>query len=190
MTICAWTSSSELEQYYHDTEWGIPVYDDAVLFEFLVLEGAQAGLSWRTVLQKRAGYRQAFDQFNVQKIANYDVHKKLSLSQNPQIIRHQLKINSVVSNARLFIQIQKKYGSFSAYIWSFVKGKPIQNAWKRRENIPTHTELSDLISVSLKRQGFKFVGTTICYAYMQAVGMVNDHLLNCPRYRLCQVSSQ
>ncbi len=190
MTVCAWAMSSELEQYYHDTEWGIPVYDDVVLFEFLVLEGAQAGLSWRTVLQKRAGYQQAFDDFDVQKIAAYDAHKKLSLSQDTRIIRHRLKINSVVSNARIFIQIQKKYGSFSAYIWSFVQGKPIQNVWSCREDVPTHTELSDLVSACLKQQGFKYVGTTICYAYMQAIGMVNDHLLKCPRRRLCQGGSQ
>ncbi len=182
MNKCPWALASELEEQYHDTEWGVPVHDDRLLFEFLILEGAQAGLSWATVLKKRMGYRKAFDHFDVQKVANYSELKKLELQGNPEIIRNKLKISSAVTNAQAFIAIQEQYGSFDAYIWSFVNGKPIKNAWQTMQGLPANTSKSDLISKRLKKAGFKFVGTTICYAYMQAVGMVNDHLVSCPRY--------
>jgi len=182
MTRCPWALSSEMEEHYHDTEWGVPVHDERLLFEFLILEGAQAGLSWSTVLKKRAGYRKAFDNFDVHKVANYSELKKQTLQGNPDIIRNKLKISSAVTNAQAFIAIQEQYGSFDAYIWSFVKGQTIKNAWQMMQEVPANTPESDLMSKSLKKAGFKFVGTTICYAYMQAVGMVNDHLVTCPRY--------
>jgi DNA-3-methyladenine glycosylase I len=179
---CPW-ARSPLMQAYHDTEWGVPVHDDRKLFEFLVLEGAQAGLSWETVLRKREAYREAFDNFDVQKVARYDARKIESLLRNPGIIRNRLKIASVVTNSRAFAQIQVEFGSFDAYIWRFMEGgKPLQNAWKSLLNIPSFTPISTRIAADLKQKGFKFVGTTIIYAHMQATGMVNDHLVTCPRH--------
>ena len=182
MNKCPWALHHELEEYYHDTQWGIAVHDDRLLFEMLILEGAQAGLSWLTVLKKREGYRKAFDNFEIHKVAHYTEQKQLELQSNPEIIRNKLKIRSAVTNARAVIAIQEQHGSFDTYIWSFVKGKTIKNAWQTMQQIPANTPESDVMSKSLKKAGFKFVGTTICYAYMQAVGMVNDHLVNCPRY--------
>jgi len=182
MNKCPWALASEMEEHYHDTEWGLPVHDDRLLFEFLILEGAQAGLSWSTVLKKRSGYRKAFDNFDVQKVANYSEQRKQELQANPDIIRNKLKISSAVTNAQAFIAIQKQYGSFDTYIWSFLNAKTIDNAWRKMYEVPVSTPESELMSKSLKKTGFKFVGPTICYAYMQAMGMVNDHLISCPRY--------
>ena len=182
MNVCPWALASDMEERYHDTEWGVPVHDDRLLFEFLILEGAQAGLSWSTVLKKREGYRKAFDNFDIHKVANYTGQKQLELQNNPEIIRNKLKISSAVTNALAVIAIQKQYGSFDSYIWSFVNGKTIKNAWQTMQDVPANSPESDVMSKSLKKAGFKFVGTTICYAYMQAVGMVNDHLVTCPRY--------
>lgn len=182
MSKCPWAYASSSEEYYHDTEWGVPVHNEQLLFEFLILEGAQAGLSWATVLNKRSGYRQAFNHFDVQKIAQYSEQKQQELLSNPEIIRNKLKIKSAVTNAQAFINIQKAYGSFDSYIWSFVNGQPLNNTWQNIEQVPAVTAESELMSRSLKKQGFKFVGSTICYAYMQAVGMVNDHLITCPRH--------
>ncbi len=182
-TRCEWVkSNNELEIEYHDKEWGVPVYDDDTLFEFLLLEGQQAGLSWSTILAKRENYRVAFDDFNAEKIIQYDSKKVDTLLQDKGIIRNKLKINSIISNAKAFLDTKKEFGSFSNFIWNFVDGKPIQNAWKTSSEIPTNTEVSDLMSKTLKKRGFKFVGTTICYAFMQAVGMVNDHTTSCFRY--------
>lgn len=183
MKKCAWATKHELEEAYHDTEWGVPVYDDRLLFELLTLEGAQAGLSWTTVLVKREHYRKVFDNFEATKIVQYDQKKIDALLSDAGIIRNKLKIHSVVSNAQAFLDIQKEYGSFSKFIWSFVDGKPIQNTWKNFEDIPSKTEISDHMSKVLKKKGFKFVGSTICYAFMQAVGMVNDHTIDCFRYQ-------
>lgn len=182
MNKCPWALSSLAEEYYHDTEWGVPVHDDRLLFEFLILEGAQAGLSWATVLNKRTGYQQAFDQFGVQKIAQYSEQKQQALITNPEIIRNKLKIKSAVTNAQAFIKIQQEYGSFDCYIWSFVNGQTINNAWQSMGQVPAVSAESEAMSHSLKKHGFKFVGATICYAYMQAIGMVNDHLISCPRH--------
>ncbi len=186
MTKCSWALSSKLEEIYHDSEWGMPKYDDdRFLFEMLTLEGAQAGLSWRTILQRRQGYRKAFANFDVQTIANFDAQKQEELRNNPDIIRNRLKIRSTIDNARAFIKIQQEFGSFSKYIWAFVDHKPIQNGWKNMQEVPAKTPLSDTISKDLKKRGFSFVGSTIIYAYMQAIGMVNDHLITCPRYGVC-----
>lgn len=182
MNKCPWALASALEEQYHDREWGVPVHDDRLLFEFLILEGAQAGLSWSTILKKRNGYRQAFDNFDAGKIANYQQDKIEQLLANPEIIRNRLKIAAAVGNARAFLQIQRQYGSFDRYIWQFVGGKTIQNAWHSMADIPTITPESVAMSNSLRKQGCKFVGPTICYAYMQAVGMVNDHLAACFRH--------
>jgi len=180
---CAWAaSSSEQMQEYHDKEWGVPVHDDRLLFEFLILEGAQAGLSWSTVLAKRENYRKAFSNFDVKKIIKYDQQKIDKLLLNPGIIRNKLKVNSVVINAMAFIEVQKEFGSFSAFIWSFVDGKPIMNTWKNHDRLPAKTNISDKMSAALKKRGFKFIGSTICYAFMQAVGMVNDHSTDCFKY--------
>lgn len=184
MKRCTWANGCELEQQYHDTEWGVPVYDDRVLFEFLVLEGAQAGLSWSTILNKREGYRKAFDNFDVTKIARYSEAKIQRLLKNPAIVRNKLKVRGTVTNARLFIDVQQEFGSFSDYIWQFVDGKPIVNSPRAITDVPASTERSDVMSKALKKRGFKFVGTTICYAYMQAVGMVNDHVTDCFRYKI------
>ncbi|MEH6457565.1 MAG: DNA-3-methyladenine glycosylase I [Cocleimonas sp.] len=176
---CSWAKVNQLEMDYHDTEWGVPVHDDKILFEFLILEGAQAGLSWSTILNKREGYRQAFDDFDVQIISNYGETKILELLANPGIVRNKLKVNSTIVNALLFIEVQKEFGSFDSYIWQFVGGKPIINSWLNASEVPVTTPESDAMSKDLKKRGFKFIGTTICYAYMQAMGMVNDHATDC-----------
>jgi DNA-3-methyladenine glycosylase I len=181
LTRCKWPSNP-LSIRYHDKEWGLPQHDDRILFEFLILEGAQAGLSWDTVLQKRENYRAAFDGFNPQRIARYDRRKLQSLLRNPGIIRNRLKIASGVQNAKAFLSIQKEFGSFDAYVWQFVGGKPRVNAWRSTQRVPASTAESDALSKDLKKKGFNFVGSTICYAFMQAVGMVNDHSVDCFRY--------
>ncbi len=184
---CAWVSDDELYIQYHDQEWGVPQHDDQKLFELLILEGAQAGLSWYTILKKRENYSQAFDNFEAKKIAGYDNKKIQELLNNQGIVRNRLKIESTLRNAKAFLEIQKNYGSFNQYIWSFVGGKPIVNKFNELKDIPAKTDISDKMSKSLKKQGFNFVGSTICYAFMQAVGMVNDHTVDCFRYE--QVSS-
>lgn len=183
MAKCPWALSSPLEEHYHDHEWGVPVRDDRLLFEFLVLEGAQAGLSWSTILKKREGYRKAFDNFDVETVAGYDDAKINALLTNPEIIRNRLKIHAAVSNAQAFLKIQQEFGSFTRYIWEFVNGSPIQNDWVSAKEVPVTTPQSDAMSRDLKKRGFKFVGSTICYAHMQATGMVNDHLVDCFRYQ-------
>jgi len=180
---CTWAGSDILYLKYHDEEWGVPEYNDQKLFEMLILEGAQAGLSWITVLKKRENYREAFDNFDVNRIISYDDQKIDSLLNNEGIIRNRLKINSVIINARAYLDIQQEYGSFKQYIWSFVGGQPKINKWKTLSDIPALTTESDLMSKDLKKRGFKFVGSTICYAFMQAVGMVNDHTQDCFRYQ-------
>lgn len=179
---CEWVKSNSLEQQYHDQEWAVPVFDDRMLFEFLILESAQAGLSWSTILNKRQGYQTAFDHFDVKKIAKYSDKKIAKLLGNEQIVRNKLKINATVTNAKCFIAVQKEYGSFSDYIWSYVDHTPIQNKWKSLKAIPSSTEMSETISKDLKKKGFKFIGSTIIYAFMQAIGMVNDHTTDCFRY--------
>ena len=180
---CEWVNGgNELYYDYHDKEWGVPVHDDRLLFEFLTLEGAQAGLSWATVLNKREGYRELFDNFNIEEVAQYDQAKIDDLLQNPAIIRNKLKVNSTVTNARLILEMQKDFGSFDAYIWQFVGGKTIQNEWQDMSEVPASTAVSDTMSKDLKKRGFKFIGTTICYAFMQATGMVNDHSTDCCCY--------
>ncbi len=179
---CHWCGDDALYMKYHDHEWGVPVFDDKLLFEFLVLETFQAGLSWITILRKRENFRQAFDNFDYRKIANYDESKYDELLLNAGIIRNKLKIKSAIINAQLFMLIQKEEGSFSNYLWNFANGKPIQNNWQQMNNVPATTELSDTISKALKKKGFKFVGSTVIYAYMQAIGMVNDHMKTCFRY--------
>jgi len=167
---------------YHDHEWGVPVHDDRVLFEMLILEGAQAGLSWETILNKRENYRAAFDQFQARRIAAYDDAKVAKLLANPGIVRNRLKVNAAITNAQHFLAVQKEFGSFDGYIWQFVNGEPIQNAWPSIGNVPAFTPQSDAMSKDLRKRGFKFVGSTICYAFMQAVGMVNDHVVTCFRW--------
>ncbi len=179
---CGWCEGDALYEAYHDLEWGVPVKDDATLFEFLILETFQAGLSWITVLRKRDNFRLAFDNFDYQKIAGYNQNKIDELLQNPGIIRNKLKVHATVSNAQAFMEVQQEFGSFSDYIWGFVDGKPIKNAWKNYKDAPATTPLSDTISKDLKKRGFKFVGSTVVYAHMQATGMVNDHEVNCFRY--------
>ena len=181
-TRCEWSTKNDLEQRYHDKEWGVPVHDDRRLFEFLILEGQQAGLSWSTILAKREGYREALDGFDVKKISKYNQKKMDQLLKDERIVRNKLKVNSVVSNANAFLDIQKEYGTFDTFIWNFVGGKTIKNKWRKLAHVPTSIDLSDRMSKELKERGFKFVGTTICYAFMQAVGMVNDHVVDCFRY--------
>jgi len=178
---CTWPSA-ELDIEYHDKEWGVPVHDDRVLFEFLTLEGAQAGLSWSTVLRKRENYRKAFADFDPALVAKFPKKKQEKLMRDPGIIRNRLKIESTVSNARAFLEVQNELGSFDKYIWQFVGGQPKQNAWTSLSRLPASTAESDAMSKDLKRRGFRFVGTTICYAFMQATGMVNDHLVTCFRH--------
>jgi DNA-3-methyladenine glycosylase I len=178
---CHWANSA-LNIPYHDSEWGVPLHDDAKLFEFIVLEGAQAGLSWETILQKRARYREVFDGFDAEKIVRYDKKKVRELLADAGIIRNRLKIDSTISNARSFLKIQEEFGTFDAYIWRFVAGRPKQNAWKSHKKVPARTAESDAMSKDLKMRGFRFVGSTICYAFMQATGMVNDHVVSCFRY--------
>ncbi len=179
---CSWCGDDPLYVSYHDEEWGVPVYDDRLLFAKLILDGAQAGLSWITILRKRENYWQAFDQFDPEKIARYDEAKIVSLLQNPGIVRNRLKVEAAVKNARGYLTIQEKFGSFSDFLWQFVGGEPIQNAWASLAQLPTETAESRAMSKALKKEGFNFVGPTICYAFMQAVGMVNDHLTACFRY--------
>lgn len=182
LTRCEWASTDILMIEYHDKEWGVPQHDDRVLFEFLILEGMQAGLSWSTILKKRENFRNALDNFNYNIISNYNEEKIEDLLQDKGIIRNRLKIQSVITNARVFLRIQKEFKSFDNYIWNFVNNNPIHNAWRILDEIPSHTELSDKISKDLKKRGFKFVGSTIVYAFMQAVGLVNDHIINCFRF--------
>ncbi len=184
MNRCQWVDLNNQEYIdYHDKDWGVPVHDDRLLFEMLILEGAQAGLSWSTILKKRKNYRKAFDNFNYKKIAKYDKRKINSLMKDEGIIRNKLKINSAVQNAKAMIDIVKDFGSFEDYIWSFVGNKPIQNSFKKMKDLPAKTELSERISNDLKKRGMNFVGPTIIYAFMQAVGMVNDHQTDCFRYK-------
>ena len=180
---CEWGNSSPLYIEYHDSEWGVPVHDERMLFEFLILEGAQAGLSWSTILNKRQAYIQAFDNFEPTKVASYNDAKVQALLANPAIVRNRLKIQAAIQNARSYLKVQDQYGTFDTYIWEFVDGKPVQNSWKSLQEIPATTKESDTMSKELKKQGFTFVGSTICYAFMQAVGMVNDHIVNCFRWQ-------
>ncbi len=181
MNRCEW-AGNELSIRYHDEEWGVPVHDDRVLFEFLLLEGAQAGLSWDTILKKRENYRVAFDGFDPNKIARYNKRKITRLLSDPGIVRNRLKIDSAVRNARAFLEVQEEFGGFDEYVWRFVYGHPIRNAWRRLADVPAATQESDTMSKDLKLRGFNFVGSTICYAFMQAVGMVNDHVVGCFRH--------
>ena len=181
-TRCPWAARDPLLMAYHDQEWGVPVHNDRALFEFLILEGAQAGLSWSTILRKRPAYREAFDGFNPHKIAEYDESKLAALLSNAGIVRNRLKVQAAVTNARAFIAIQKEAGKFDSYIWQFVSGQPVQNSWRNVQEVPARTEQSDQMSKELAKRGFKFVGSTICYAFMQATGMVNDHLIDCFRH--------
>jgi DNA-3-methyladenine glycosylase I len=183
---CSWCGDNLLYVKYHDEEWGVPVYDDAKLFEFLILETFQAGLSWITVLRKRENFRKAFDNFDYHKIAKYSKNKLEELMQNTGIIRNKLKIKATITNAFAFMEVQKEFGSFSNYIWKFTDGKPIVNTWKTLSEIPANTTLSDTISKDLKKRGFKFVGSTVIYSHMQATGMVNDHVVDCFRYKNVQ----
>jgi len=183
---CSWPTDDPLMIKYHDKEWGVPVRSDKKLFEFLLLEGFQAGLSWRTILYKRENFRKAFDNFDFNKVAKYNKRKNNSLLKDEGIIRNKLKVESAVTNAKAFLEVRKEFGTFNKYIWSFVNGKPIQNKFKSLKELPASTELSDLISKDLKKRGFKFVGTTIIYAHMQATGMVNDHVVGCSRYKEVQ----
>lgn len=179
---CNWCVGDSLYEAYHDEEWGVPVYDDGSLFEFLILETFQAGLSWITVLRKRENFRKAFDNFDYKKIAKYDQVKIDALLQDAGIIRNKLKVHATITNAQAFMKIQAEFGSFSKYIWDFVDGKPIKNSWKSLNNVPATTQISDTLSKDLKKRGFKFVGSTVIYAHMQATGMVNDHEVACFRY--------
>jgi DNA-3-methyladenine glycosylase I len=179
---CKWAETDPLYRVYHDTEWGAPVHNERLLFEFLILEGAQAGLSWLIVLKKRTAYRKAFDNFDPQRVARYDAKKIKELLSNEKIIRNRLKIEAAVQNGKAFLVVQKEFGSFAAYVWGFVGGKPIKNSWQTEGQVPAKTRESTILSDDLKRRGFQFVGPTICYAFMQAVGMVNDHTVDCFRY--------
>ena len=181
-TRCAWCGVDPLYVAYHDREWGVPQHDERALFEFLILEGAQAGLSWLTILRKRDGYRRAFDDFDAERIARYGESEVARLLNDPGIVRNRLKIAAAIANARATLKVREQFGGLDAYFWRFVDGQPIQNAWRRLEEIPARTPLSDALSRDLKQRGFKFVGSTICYAHMQATGMVNDHLLDCFRH--------
>ena len=181
MTRCEWARTA-LDIDYHDHEWGVPLHDDHALFEFLLLEGAQAGLSWNLILQKRAHYRRVFDDFDAAKIAFYDSNKMAALLADPGIIRNRLKIAAAVNNAQRYLEVQAEFGSFDAYLWQFVEGAPVVNVWRSKAEVPAKTVVSDRLSQNLRQRGFKFVGTTICYAMMQAVGMVNDHTMDCFRH--------
>jgi len=182
MKRCEWANKDGLYISYHDHEWGVPIHDDRSLFEFLVLEGAQAGLSWSTILRKREGFRRAFDNFDAKKVSRYSEADVSRLLVNSEIIRNRLKINAIVTNARSFLRVQEEFRSFDRYIWQFVNGRPIQNSWRKMTEIPSSSPESEAMSKDLQKRGFKFVGTTICYAFMQAVGMVNDHVVGCFRY--------
>ena len=182
MERCEWAIKTEIEQRYHDQEWGVPVHDDRMLFEFLILEGSQAGLSWSTILKKREGYRKVFHGFDAQKISRYTEVDVSRLLVNPEIIRNRLKINATITNAQAFLLVQEQFGSFDRFIWQYVNRRPIQNSWEKITDIPSSSPESSAMSKDLQKRGFKFVGTTICYAFMQAVGMVNDHVVSCFRY--------
>src|SRR5579863_10072412 len=179
---CPW-ATTETGVVYHDEEWGVPLHDGRALFEFLILEGAQAGLSWSTILNKRAAYRMAFDNFDARRVARYDQRKVRQLLANAGIVRNRLKIDAAIQNAEAFLAVEREFGSFDAYIWQFAGGRPIQNSWRSMSDVPNHTAQSDAMSKDLSRRGFKFVGSTICYAFMQAVGMVNGHLVTCFRHK-------
>jgi len=183
LTRCGWHGTDPLYVQYHDEEWGLPLHDEHRLFEMLILEGAQAGLSWITVLRKREAYRAAFDNFDPRKVAQYDAKKVAELLSNPGIIRNRAKVAAAIGNAQAFLAVQEEFGSFDSYIWQFVDGRPIQNQWETLRQIPAETAESHAMSKDLKKRGFRFVGPTICYAHMQATGMVNDHLVGCFRYR-------
>ena len=180
---CTWANKSPLDAQYHDEEWGVPLHDDDKLFEFLILEGFQADLSWITILKKRDNFRKAFDNFNALKIVKYDEQKVEELMQDSGIIRNRLKIQGVITNAKLFLEIQQEFGSFDNYIWQFTDSQVIVNQWNNLSKVPASTPISDAMGKDLKKRGFKFIGTTICYAFMQATGMVNDHLINCVSYK-------
>ena len=180
---CEWVGSDPLYLEYHDNEWGVPLHDDSKIFEMLVLEGAQAGLSWLTVLRKRENYRKAFDDFDPKEVARYDGKKFRQLLADEGIIRNKLKIRSAIKNARAFLEVQNEFGSFNDYVWQFVGGRPIQNSWRRLSDLPAQTPESEAMSKDLRKRGFSFVGPTICYAHMQATGMVNDHIVTCFRYK-------
>jgi DNA-3-methyladenine glycosylase I len=181
-TRCWWCGDDELYQHYHDLEWGVPVHDDRLLFEFLCLEGAQAGLSWITILRKRENYRRVFDNFDADKIARYQDAKIATLLQDPGIVRNRLKVNGFVKNARALLKMQEQGMTLDAYLWNFVDGEPMQNNWKAIDQVPSNTDISDAMSKDLKKRGFTFVGSTICYAFMQAAGLVNDHTVDCYRH--------
>jgi DNA-3-methyladenine glycosylase I len=183
---CTWPGDDALMIAYHDEEWGVPLHDDRRLFEFLILEGAQAGLSWRTILHKRKNYRRAFDRFDAKKIAAYRAADVRRLLADEGIVRNRLKVASTIDNARAFLDVKKEYGSFDRYMWGFVGGKPAQNRFRSLGDIPARTDISDAMSKDLKKRGFRFVGSTICYAFMQATGMVNDHAVDCFRHRECR----
>lgn len=183
---CPWCLGSDLERHYHDAEWGVPVRDDRGLFEFLILEGAQAGLSWSTILRKRGHYARAFDGFDAERMARYGPGEVETLLADPGIVRNRLKVEAAIRNARAFLDTQASFGGFATYIWGFVDGRPIRNRWRAAEEVPTRTAASDALSKDLGARGFKFVGSTICYAFMQAVGLVNDHLVSC--YRHAEIS--
>ena len=180
---CSWVNDNPLYIHYHDHEWGVPIFDERLLFEFLILEGMQAGLNWFTILKKRDNFRSFFDHFDAEKIANYDQHKIAELMANSGIIRNRLKIHSAIVNAKAFLTIKEERGDFSSYIWDFVNRQPIQNHWEQANQVPTTTPISDAMATDLKKRGFKFTGSTICYAFMQATGMVNDHTMNCFCYK-------
>lgn len=185
---CGWCLKFDQYIQYHDEEWGVPVHDDKTHFEFLILEGAQAGLSWSTILKKRTGYEKAFANFDVQKVARFTEKKITKILENPDIVRNKLKVNGAVNNAKRFIEVQKEFGSFDAYIWSFVNNKPIVNKWETLSEIPPTSKESDALSRDLQKRGFKFVGSTIMYAHMQACGLINDHLTSCFRYKQIKTS--
>ena len=187
MTSCNWALTHELNQHYHDTEWGVPCYDNQKLFEFILLEGAQAGLNWLTILKKRDNYREAFCEFKPEKIARFNQKKVDALLKNAGIIRNRLKIQSAIKNANAYLKLQETE-TFSDFLWDIIDGQPIINHWKTQEEVPAKTNISDQLSQRLKQKGFNFVGSTICYAFMQAMGMVNDHLVSCDRYRACMSS--
>lgn len=182
LSRCPWCGDDPLYVAYHDNEWGVPQHDDRVLFEFLILEGAQAGLSWITILRKRENYRRAFDAFDAERVARYGAKDVARLMNDAGIVRNRLKIEAAIANAKAFLNVQREFGTFDAYQWNFVGGRPIRNTWRSLKEIPASTPLSDALSKDLKRRGFKFVGSTICYSHMQAVGLVNDHLVSCPRH--------
>ena len=187
---CAWAATGPLETAYHDAEWGVPVHDDRLLFEFLILEGAQAGLSWSTILRKRDAYRRAFQGFDPQKVSRFDPRRRRALLADEGIVRNRLKIESAVRNAQAFLGVQSAFGTFDTYVWQFVDGSPIRNAWKSPAKVPASTPVSDAMSKDLKARGFNFVGSTICYAFMQAVGMVNDHVVGCFRWQQLNAPSR